>query len=49
MIGIESGFDFTSSTANRITSLIEQYANRLHKEYIWGRNILKVREKRMKK
>jgi hypothetical protein len=43
------GFDFSGSSTSRIVSLIEQYAYRLQKEYIWGRNIQKVRRKRMRK
>lgn len=35
--GIERGVDFHNLTTDRIISLIEQYANRLHKEYIWGK------------
>jgi len=33
---IEIGREFKNSTVKKITSLIEQYANRLNKEYIWG-------------
>ncbi|MFX1317256.1 MAG: hypothetical protein ACFE9T_15445 [Promethearchaeota archaeon] len=44
--GIEAGLDFRKSTARRIISLIEKYANRLHKEYIWGKNIQKIRERK---
>ena len=46
---IELGREFKSRTAKKIRSNIEQYANRLNKEYIWGKNIQKVRRKREKK
>lgn len=36
-ITIELGRDFKRGTAKNIKSLLEQYANRLNKEYIWGR------------
>ncbi|MFX1313513.1 MAG: hypothetical protein ACFFHD_13020 [Promethearchaeota archaeon] len=47
--GFHNGLDFRKSTANRIVSLIEQYAHRLQKEYIWGKNIRRARRKRMRK
>jgi hypothetical protein len=43
------GLDFSGSSTRRIVSLIEQYAYRLQKEYIWGKKIEKVRQKRMRK
>ena len=36
-IYIEWRRDFKKDTAKKIRSLLEQYANRLNKEYIWGR------------
>ena len=36
-ITIEWRRDFKKDTAKKIKSLLEQYANRLNKEYIWGR------------
>lgn len=46
---IELARDFSSRTAKRVRALMEQYATRLNKEYIWGKNIQKVRRKRQKK
>ncbi|TFG30377.1 MAG: zinc ribbon domain-containing protein [Promethearchaeota archaeon] len=46
---IELEKDFNRSGFKKIKSLIEQYAHRLNKEYIWGKNIQKVRRKREKK
>jgi hypothetical protein len=46
---IELGREFKSRTAKKIRSLIEQYSSRLGKEYIWGKNIQKVRRKREKR
>ncbi|MFX1574262.1 MAG: hypothetical protein ACFFB0_16085 [Promethearchaeota archaeon] len=47
--GFHNKLDFRQRTAYGIISLIEQYAHRLQKEYIWGKNIKKVRRKRMKR
>ncbi|MFX1340420.1 MAG: hypothetical protein ACFFDK_17560 [Promethearchaeota archaeon] len=46
---IQLGREFKSRTAKKIRNLIKQYANRLNKEYIWGKNIQRIRKKREKK
>jgi hypothetical protein len=46
---IELVKDFNRSSFKKIKTLIEKYAHRLNKEYIWGKNIQKASQKRMKK